>query len=195
MEHPTVSLALIYSRHFGLEVSLACHYRRIKKKKKSWEDAVSVGTLPPCINYSDSKILQKIVEVIPGYSLSFQHLKEQVQFQTETKHSGKVLRAAGNVKFSISLSLPPPCLSLFFSLTPFLCLSFLPRNESEAAGFRSRLCTQPGINQAIPPKLMSPQRLIGSRLFRELVIGSCRHKGLYLIGPGPAKGRVRDWDL
>lgn len=132
----------------------------------------------PCINYSDSKILQKIVEVIPGYGLSLRHLKEQVQFQTETKPSGKFSLLQGT--------------SRFFFFPP---LSFLPQNESEAAGFRSRLCTQPGINRAIPLKLMSPQRLIGLRLFRELLIGSCRHKGLYLIGSGPAKGRVRDGDL
>lgn len=34
VEHPTVSLALIYSRHFGLQVSLVCHYRGMKKSKR-----------------------------------------------------------------------------------------------------------------------------------------------------------------
>lgn len=130
----------------------------------------------PCINYSDSKILQKIVEVIPGYSLSLLHLKEQVQFQTETKPSRKLSLLQATSRF-------------FWG---FFCL---PRNERKAAGFRSRLWTPRGINRAIPPKLMSPQRLIGLRIFRLLLIGSSRHKGLYLIGSGPAMGRVKDWDL
>lgn len=66
VEHPTVSLALICrrfgSRHFGLPVSLACHYREMKK---SWKDAVSVCTLPSHKLFWQ-QILQKIAEVIPG---------------------------------------------------------------------------------------------------------------------------------
>lgn len=66
VEHPTVSLALIYrrfkSRHFGLPVSLVCHYRGIKK---SWNDAVSVCILP-LHKLFWQKILQKIAEMIPG---------------------------------------------------------------------------------------------------------------------------------
>lgn len=178
VEHPTVSLALIYSRHFGLEVSLVCHYRGVKKEYvERREDAVSVGTLPlhklfwqqnsskDC--WSDSRI-----------RLVSSALERTGTVSNRNKTFRKVLPAAGNVKGF-----------LFFSL------SFLPQNKSEAAGFRSRVCTQPGINRAIPRKLMSPQRLIGLRLFRELLIGSCRHKGLYLIGSGRAKGRVRDGDL
>lgn len=74
----------------------------------------------------------------------------------------------------------------------WLCL---PQEERRATGFRSRLSTPPGINQAIPPKLMSPKRLIGLGLFRVLLIGSCKHRGLYLIGSGTAVGTVRDRDL
>lgn len=74
----------------------------------------------------------------------------------------------------------------------WLCL---PQEERRATGFRSRLSTPPGINQAIPPKLMSPKRLIGLGLFRVLLIGSCKHRGLYLIGSGTAVGTVRDRDF
>lgn len=72
------------------------------------------------------------------------------------------------------------------------CLS---RDEREAAGLRWRLSTPPGVNQAIPPKLVSPERLIGLGLFRVLLIGSHRHRSFYLIGSGTATGRMKDWDL
>lgn len=68
----------------------------------------------------------------------------------------------------------------------------LPWDERKAAGFRSRLSMPPGVNQAIPPKLMSPKRLIGLGLFRVLLIGSHKHRGLYLIDSGTALGRMKD---
>lgn len=67
--------------------------------------------------------------------------------------------------------------------------------KGEAAGFRSGLSTPPGVNQTVSPKLMSPKRLIGSGLFRVLLIGSYKHRGLYLIGSGTAQSTMKDWDL
>lgn len=82
-----------------------------------------------------------------------------------------------------------------FSLLQGTSWFCLPRDERKAAGFRSRLSTPPGVNQAIPPKLMSPKRLIGLGVFRVLVIGSHKHRGLYLIGSGTALGRMKDSGL
>lgn len=125
----------------------------------------------PCINYSDSKFFKRLLKWFQDRACLFRRLKEQVQFQTETKPLESSLCCGER--------------------HGFVCCEM----KGKAAGFRSRLSTPPGVNQAIPPKLMSPKRLIGSGLFRVLLIGSHKHGGLYLIGSGTALGRMKDWDL
>lgn len=64
-------------------------------------------------------------------------------------------------------------------------------DERKTAGILSSFSVPPGINQAIPPQLMSPKRLFGSSLFSVLLIGCYREGGLYLIGSGttmPSEG-------
>lgn len=116
--------------------------------------------------------------MIRGWGLSFWRLKEQVQFQTETKK--KTLKKV----------------FLSFLLQRGVHHSFVCHEmKVKQWGFRSALSTPPGVNQAIPPMLMSPKRLIVLGLFRVLLIGSCKHRSLYLIGSGTALGRMKDWDL
>lgn len=125
----------------------------------------------PCINYSDSKFFKRLLKWFQNPACLFGTWKNRYSF----KQKQNLLERS-------------PCCRERHGFC-------LPCDERKAAGFRSRLSTPPGINQAIPPKLMSPKRLIGLGLFRVLLIGSYRHRGLYLIGSGTAVGRVKDWDL
>lgn len=147
------------------------------KKKKNWKDAVSVCTLPLHKLFWQQKFFKRLLKWFQDTACLFCTWKNRYSF----KQKQNLLESS-------------PCCRQRQGFFFFFFFS-LPRNERKAARFRSRLCTPPGINRAIPPKLMSPQRLIGLCLFRLLLIGSSRHKGLYLIGSGPAMGRVKDWDL
>lgn len=73
----------------------------------------------------------------------------------------------------------------------FLCEGI----KGKQRGILSRFSTPSGINRAIPPQLVSPERLIGSSLFRVLLIGCYKDGGLYLIGSGTTMGWVKGWDL
>lgn len=170
-EHPTVSLALIYSRieswHIGLPVSLVCHYRGIKKELERCSKCLHtpLAYIIPTANsskdcWSDSRI-----------ELVFSALERTGTVSNRDKTSRK---------FSL------------LQETSWFCLL---RDERKAAGFRSRLSTPPGVNQAISPKLMSPKRLITPSLFRVLLFGPHKHRDLYLIGSGTALGRMEDWHL
>lgn len=72
-------------------------------------------------------------------------------------------------------------------------MAFSPREGMKAKqrGILSRFSTPSGINWVIPLQLVSPERLIGSSLFRVLLIGCYKDRGLYLIGSGMTVG----WDL
>ena len=73
----------------------------------------------------------------------------------------------------------------------------VPHDEGKSSGgLQSRLSRQPRVNRAIPPKLMSPWRLIGAGLDGVLpIVSLATHKGLYLIGSDDALGWLRDRGL
>lgn len=125
----------------------------------------------PCINYSDSKFFKRSLKWFQDRACLCSAWKSRYAFKRRQK----------------SLKSSPRCRERH----GFVCTEM----KGKQRGFRSRLSTPPGVNQAIPPKLMSPKRLIGSGVFRALVIGSRKHRGLYLIGSGTALGRGKDWGL
>lgn len=139
-----------------------------KEIQKNWNDAVSVSLLP----------VQWIVKQKCQWNVD--SMMESVSPAHE--RAGKVsnsspacwlcLLAAGNVAFSLREGM-----------------------KGKQRGILSRFSTPSGINRAIPPQLVSPERLIGWSLFRVLLIGCYKDGGLYLIGSGATMGWVKGWDL
>lgn len=120
------------------------------------------------MNYSDSEFFKRLFKWFRGDSSA---CKKQVGFQTKTKplESSRCCRERRG----------------------FVCAEM----KGKQQGFDPGLSMPPGVNWGIPPKLMSPKRLIGSVFFRVLLIGSRKHSGFYLIGSGTALGTTKDCDV